>query len=298
MGFLFKSDSQIEILLKDELIKEKLSFNEQCRLYDGRKYGQVKYVADFIVTNNDVQLVVECDGFKYHAGKKNLIKQQLRDEWLKEQGYKVLHFTTYQIQSKMDKVIQTIKKELGLPFDKTKIIKQSNKLEKLNKNDKKTNKIDDFYDVLLFCFYKQTPFGVCVVYKYKSILYDKWSEERVKFCKNVPADSVDLVALYMALLDLKKQVKVKVYYSGIIYHDNYDLSNRFNDDIKSLKNGEEILSSNNIKISRVGFYGDYHLSKKLSQRTLRELKSRCMQVSNNYEKLAEVFTVDYLSLCK
>ena len=34
------------------------------------------------------------------------------------------------------------------------------------------------------------------------------------------------------------------------------------------------------------------------EKVLRELKSRCMQVSNNYEKLAEVFTVDYLSLCK
>lgn len=297
MGILFESDSYIEILLKNELLKENLSFKEQCRLYNGRKYGQVKYVADFIITNKDIQLVVECDGFHFHAGAKNLLKQQKRDEWLKEQGYKVLHFSTRHIQTKMDSVIQTIKKELGLPFDKTKIIKQSNNLEKLNKKKKKTDKIDNFYDVLLFCFYKQTPLGVCVVYKYKSILHNKWSEERIKFCKSVPPDMVETTAIYMALIDLKKPVKIKVYYSGVVYHDNYDLSSKFEDNIKNLKKGNEILSTNEIKISRVGFYGDYRLSRKLTQRTLRELKSRCMQVSNNDEKLLAVYTVEYLNLC-
>lgn len=120
---------------------------------------------------------------------------------------------------------------------------------------KKQPTTKDNYDVLLFCYYKQTPVGIYIAYKYKSILYNKWSEERLKACLNVPQDMIETTAIYLPLLDLKRSSNVKIYFSGIIYNNKYDVTKKFRTLIKSLNNGKKILSEQKISLSYVGFHG-------------------------------------------
>ena len=98
MGIKSESTTYIEQLLKNALEKEKIPFIEQYLVYTGGKFSDVKYVGDFFIEKNNIRLIVECDGFTFHAGADRRKKQQERDSWLKQKGYKVINFTTNQIK--------------------------------------------------------------------------------------------------------------------------------------------------------------------------------------------------------
>ena len=87
MAILFESSTHIEFLLKNALIEEGFEFIEQFRIYEGGIFSEVKYVADFLLINEDIRLIVECDGFFYHSGRDKLKKQMVRDNWLQTRGY-------------------------------------------------------------------------------------------------------------------------------------------------------------------------------------------------------------------
>lgn len=277
MGILFESDSYIEILLKEALIKENINFHEQFKVYS---FGDVKYVVDFLVTNKDIKVIVECDGFHFHAGSKRLVKQKERDEWLKNKGYIILHFSTNDIKMNIIGVIETIKFNLELPCDSSKIIKkQKRKTDIKGFEEKKTNPFET--DVTLFCFYKQNNNDIYVVYKYRDNRKNHWSEERKKICHNVPDEMLETTVFYISLLDLKKTVKLRIYYHGKLYCDDYSVSKKVRSHIKAFPKGNTILNKNQISFSHVGFHGDYRFNKKEPQKTLTELKSRCFQFANN-----------------
>ena len=279
MAILLESSSYIELLLKKSLIAENIPFQEQYRIYTGGRFSEVKYVADFLITTDKTRLIVECDGFHYHAGYDNRKKQIERDQWLIQKGFQIVHFSTKDIESNIQYVIRTIKSILNNPLKykcSSTNIRLSNK-----RTTKKHSTTKDNFDVLLFCYYKQTPVGVYIAYKYKSILYDRWSEERLKACLNVPQDMIETTAIYLSLLDLKRSSNVKIYFSGIIYNDKYDVTEKFKTLIKSLNNGEKLLSEQKISLSYVGFHGNYRINKKEPQKTMNELKSRCLQIANN-----------------
>ena len=138
--------------------------------------------------------------------------------------------------------------------------------------------------------------GVCVTYKYKSIVHNLWSDERIKICQDVPKDLLEVTAIYLALLDLKKTVKLKIYYTGMIYHDDFNVSKKFRSLISDFERGIEILDTQTISMEHIGFHGDYHRSQKEHQKIMNELRSRCTQISNNVEKQSEVSAVKYTDL--
>ncbi len=295
MAILFESSTPIEYLMRDALTKENLTFQEQYRLYSGGKFSEVKYVADFFLENKGHKLIVECDGFHYHAGRDKRKKQLERDAWLNQRGYIVLHFSTKSIVSNISAAIQTIKYYLELPCDVSQVIKNSTETTHLVH---KKSRVGDkqLFDVILCCYYRQMLNGVCVTYKYKSIAHNIWSDERIKICQDVPEDMLEVTAIYLALLDLKRTVKLKIYYSGMIYHDNFDVSKKFRSLIKKFERGTEILNTQSISMSYIGFHGDYRHSNKEHQKIMNELRSRCTQISNNVEKQLNVSNVKYRDL--
>lgn len=295
MATLVESSTPIEYLVRDALIAEKIIFQEQYQIYTGGRFSEVKYVADFFLENDGNRVIVECDGFRYHAGREKHKKQLKRDVWLKNHGYIVLHFSTREIVSNMFGIIQTIKYHLNLPCEISKVIEKTDKIAFPTRKGTRTN-TDKLYDVVLYCYYKQFSSGVCITYKYKFNTKNIWSEERNKICYDVPEEMLETTAIYMALLDLKRSVKTKIYFSGTIYHDNFDVIKKFKTLIKRLHRGDEIVKTQSIAWSYVGFYGEYRKSRKEYQKVLMELRSRCNQISNNAEKQKNVFSVSYSEL--
>ncbi len=48
-------------------------------------------------SRNDINIIVECDGYKYHSSKKSFTNDRKRDRVLKTQGFDVLRFSGYEI---------------------------------------------------------------------------------------------------------------------------------------------------------------------------------------------------------
>jgi very-short-patch-repair endonuclease len=70
-----------------------------------------KYIADFAIHSH--KLAIEVDG-EFHVLTSRAIRDQLRDEWLSAQGYRVLRFTTGELWDSFDGCIEQILSELGL----------------------------------------------------------------------------------------------------------------------------------------------------------------------------------------
>jgi very-short-patch-repair endonuclease len=69
------------------------------------------YVADFAM--HTAKLVVEVDGH-FHSEPGRRAKDQVRDAWLKSQGYKVVRITTGELETAFDGCIEEILRSLGL----------------------------------------------------------------------------------------------------------------------------------------------------------------------------------------
>lgn len=298
MSILFESSTPIEYLLRDALTKENLDFQEQYRIYTGGLFSEVQYVADFLLIKNNVRLLVECDGFHYHAGKDKKRKQLERDNWLMNKGYKILHFSTKSLTSNMPKVIQTIKYHLDSPYNSSCVSTTKFSFPYSTQPNLNLVKTNYNYNVILFCYYKQIPVGICVVYKYKYVVNNNWSEERIKICEGVPNDMLETTAIYLALLDLKRPVQLKIYYSGLIYNDKFDVSKKLKPSLRKMLKGNELLRTHTISTSYVGLYEYNRFSKKESQKIIKELKSRCFQICNNEEKINTFPKINYSILCK
>ena len=290
MAILFESSTYIEELLKQALKKEGLQFEEQYRVYTGGRFSEVKYVADFMLTNGYIRLIVECDGYNYHSDRKQITKEKERDQWLKLKGYDVVHFSTNELKTNMPRVIYTIKSRLQIPCDPP-------KTSTINLTPHRiSNSNDSFNDVLLFCYYKQTPTELCVVYRYKYVLRNIWSEERKIICTNIPADMLETTAIYLALLDLKRPVRIKIFFSGDIFHDDFNVCKKFRILLKKLNRGVQLLNTLQISWSYVGFYNGLRYRQNEPQKTMRALRSRCFQIARNHDNDASIKFYDYSNL--
>lgn len=69
------------------------------------------YIADFAM--HSAKLVVEVDGH-FHAEPERMAKDQVRDAWLKSQGYRVVRITTGELETAFDGCIEEILRALGL----------------------------------------------------------------------------------------------------------------------------------------------------------------------------------------
>ncbi len=87
----------IELIMKDALESALLLYEPQVRI--GR------YIVDFLVTNQNKKIIVECDGRAYHT----IERDSERDKALRIEGYPILHFTGSEIYNNVENCIEIIK---------------------------------------------------------------------------------------------------------------------------------------------------------------------------------------------
>ncbi len=87
----------------------------------GRRLGGLKfrrqepigpYIVDFCC--RDLKLAVELDGMS-HDDKQG--RDELRDRWLEEQGYRIVRLTNWDINEDKDAVARVIAREAGVRVD-------------------------------------------------------------------------------------------------------------------------------------------------------------------------------------
>ena len=74
-----------------------------------RQYIIVDYIVDFFCPSK--QLVIEVDG-KYHYAEDNKEFDNIRDNYLTQQGYKVLRFVNEQVLCDTERTIEIIRQQL------------------------------------------------------------------------------------------------------------------------------------------------------------------------------------------
>jgi len=89
--------------------ESKLWYNLRSRFLDDlkfrRQYKIGKYIVDFYCPAK--KLVIELDG-GHHAEKENIIKDNQRQKWIENKGYRVLRFENSEIDKNLDGVLEKI----------------------------------------------------------------------------------------------------------------------------------------------------------------------------------------------
>lgn len=112
-----KGKSQITIALrKNQTPQElKLWYNLRARRLGNLKFRRQfrigKYVVDFCCLSK--KLVIELDGSQ-HNEPNNIIKDQVRQRYIKNQGYKVLRFWNNEIDENLEGVLDEIIYSCGM----------------------------------------------------------------------------------------------------------------------------------------------------------------------------------------
>lgn len=274
MGIVFESSTPIEFRMRKALTKEGIPFTEQYRINTGEKFSEVKYVADFFVQNDNIRLLIECDGFTYHHGKGK--QQRERDAWLNCKGYRVLHFSTNDIKYRMDDVIACIKlnllSQVTVPFAPSKA-KEKRSIPPARKEDHR-------YDVILYCYYRQIWNSIYVVYMYKDMAKNIMSDQRIKVCHDVPHEQMASAALFLALSDLKRPVSVKISFNGHVH-------NEFAERIKTIRTQLSHYPTDNMALQASSFFLAYANLEAYPRgfgpddvMQVLSLKKKCLQVTN------------------
>lgn len=277
MGFGFTSNNGIELMLKQALLKEGISFQEQYRIYQKGDYTNPRYVADFYLTHGDRSLIVECDGFSFHSSDKDIERDIARDEWLKRNGYKqIMHFTTHQIKFEMQTVILNIKNALGIEKVERRRLKfKGKRIRKspiLNLDDKSLHEVNVYYDHVV------RGNEMIVSYRFADVTKNYVSEIRKRVVHNVPTKMDGDVALLTVLKDLKKSAQLTIYCQSefLTDHFNFFASENQNEILKKIA---EILHKNNYLFKHINCTRDdsYYRNIQTERIYLRELHSYCMQ---------------------
>lgn len=99
---------------KAELVLWELLRDKQLENYKFRRQHIIgKYIADFVCLSH--KLVIEADG-KIHQHPENKESDEIRTEWLKSNGYKVIRFTNEQVLSDPENVLKEISEHLVSPL--------------------------------------------------------------------------------------------------------------------------------------------------------------------------------------
>lgn len=91
----FKGETSIEKLVRIQLQKTKIPFEQEVKIG--------KYHADFLITSS--KMVIECDGDYWHGLPQAIKKDATRSMFLKQKGYKVVHFSETEIKRTKGKCI-------------------------------------------------------------------------------------------------------------------------------------------------------------------------------------------------
>lgn len=289
MGILFESSTPIEFLMKDALIKENFSFKEQYRIGTGGRFSTVKYVVDFLIIYENIRLIVECDGRTYHSKISQKRAQIERDAWLLKRHYKILHFSTDEIRYKMPFVISTIKYTLGM-------IDAIPPYAKSNSSISYRCPYQEEYTVALYCYYSQIPQGICVTYLYEDKTKNTRSEVRHKKCSDIGSGMAEVVAIYLALLDLKKSVNVQIFYEGQVFNDHFDVNKKIRSKLVFLKKGTELLKKHKFCFAHINLKARHSNSWLQKCEIMRELRKACLSSCKEILNGKEFEGYDYQSL--
>ena len=296
MGFGFSSETKIELRLKDALIKEKIRFQEQYRIY---RKGDLhpKYVVDFYIELNKQDLIIECDGFSYHTSDFDVERDLKKERWLKENGYKnILRFTTAQIINEMEVVIKRIKDKLGIvKYSKQQLKFKGKQIRKdyvINLDEK------NLHNVILYYEYLQINDKVVVAYKFYDETKKIFSDIRIKRIFNVPLKQGGDVALLIALRALKRSVKLLVYCQTdflVQYFNNFENENMSMKQktlyviLQELKRHNYLFKYINCR-RHVSYYDNVQDERLI----LQELKSKVRQYSySNRVDIDAIHSIDY-----
>ena len=290
MAVILESSSPNEILLRDALVNEGMSFKEQYPIYDGGKFSQPKYFVDFLITHNGKKLIVECDGYTYHISNRDVDQNIYRDNWIKNKtGIKIARFTSYQLKRELPKVIAVIKKELGvenIPKSKLKFKgRDRRKSYIINVNDANLHEVTLYYDYIQF---KDT---VWLTYRFEDLTLSKFSDIRMRAFYNVPEKVGRELALMVALLDLKRSTKILIFCQSEWLTSYLNREMRFKAKDGILNKVDDILCKHNylmryINTKRNSMYYDKPINEYM---IFSEIHSKCKQI--RYERL-ESFTKD------
>ena len=295
MGFGFSSDTKIELCLRDALIKEKIPFQEQYRIYKKGDFNP-KYVVDFYIEFNQKDLIIECDGFSYHTSDFDVERDIKRERWLKENGYKnILRFTTKQIINEIHIVIRRIKDKLDIE----KYSKQQLKFKgKQIRKDYVIN-VDEvkLHDVTLYYDYLQINEDVFVAYKFHDVTKNIFSDIRIKRIIKAPLKRGGDAALLLVLRALKSSVKLLVYcqtdFLVRYFNDFEDLSSVKQKELKTIL--QELRKHNYLfKYINCRRSASYYETVQDERLILQELKSKVIQHGySGRNDIGEIEVVDY-----
>lgn len=268
----------LEKKLKEELVNNNIIFEEQKPIYEKGNFFMPKYVVDFYLTNDGVDLVVECDGYSYHSSDRDKQHDKERDEWLRYQGYKnIVHFTSNQLRYSMDVVIKIIKNNLKLTAYKKEelVFKNANKKKQYIKNIEN----DNLHEVELFYQYISVGDKLYLVYKFRDNTLKKTSEERILNICDVPEKSAGELSLLLALKDLKKSVKLTVYCCSQWLTNYFNNKSKSNVETIFLKQISKILLQQNYKFKYLNTTrnSSYYFRPYDERLISQELISRCKQ---------------------
>ena len=112
MAFLPRNTERARELRRDATPAERLLWQYLCRSQLGAKFSRQMPVgpwfADFLC--REKRLIVELDGFSHDVQPE---RDARRDGWLREAGYRVLHFTNGDVLRNVEGVVVAIREELG-----------------------------------------------------------------------------------------------------------------------------------------------------------------------------------------
>ena len=250
MGFGFTSNNGIELMLKQALLKEGISFQEQYRIYQKGDYTNPRYVADFYLTHGDRSLIVECDGFSFHSSDKDIERDIT--------------------------VILNIKNALGIEKVERRRLKfKGKRIRKspiLNLDDKSLHEVNVYYDHVV------RGSEMIVSYRFADVTKNYVSEIKKRVVHNVPIKMDGDVALLTVLKDLRKSAQLMIYCQSefLTDHFNFFASENQNEILKKIA---EILHKNNYLFKYINCTRDdsYYQNIQTERIYLRELHSYCMQ---------------------
>ena len=112
------NDSPLEDLLWEQLKKLDIKAERQWML----PVNNVNYNLDFAIFCNEGFIDVETDGDTYHSRKDRAARDNIRNNAMAKMGWKVLRFTTHQVQEEMQsycihEISETIKRLGNLSDD-------------------------------------------------------------------------------------------------------------------------------------------------------------------------------------
>lgn len=120
-------DSILEQILFKELIKNKINVELQMRINKDNSISHypdpvnpdtILTIPDFYIETKDKKICIYTDGHTYHERTEyQAVRDRSIDRDLQNLGYTVLRYTTSEVRNELDKVINDIKKTMGLQLN-------------------------------------------------------------------------------------------------------------------------------------------------------------------------------------